>query len=143
MKRLFIFILSYIAFFIAIHAIKPYRITKKDYLTTSINPKYECRVTVDSVVFTNEYTRIYGQLYGKPHTSCKIEDITINAGKNNYQAYDVEGFDLKRWFQWEDSGIIPIELDFSPMKAIDNFTLTFNSSRQIMTWNVTNKNIRK
>lgn len=142
MKRLFIFILFCISIS-AVHAIKPYRITKKNYLTSSVNLKYECRVAVDSVVFTDEYTRLYGKLYGKPHTSCKIEDITICVEKTNYQASDVEGFDLKRWFQWEDSGIIPIEIDFSPMKATDNFTLTFSSSRQIMTWSVTNKNKRK
>ncbi|MDE7411511.1 MAG: hypothetical protein K2M94_05665 [Paramuribaculum sp.] len=109
----------------------------------ALNVTNGCNLSIDSVLFTDEFTRVIGKLYGKPHTSAKINDIIISIDGTVCSATDIEGFDFQRWFQWEDSGIIPIEIDFEPLKASSSFVLTLEFPSQSMTWSINCKQDKK
>lgn len=73
-------------------------------------------VKVDSVSLRSDLTRVYGKLIGAPHTSDRIDNAIIETGKKRYKATDIDGVDFRRYFQWEDEGLILVEIDFPPMK---------------------------
>lgn len=56
--------------------------------------------------------RIGGNLTGTPHTSQRIDSITIIHNDAPLKAVDIDGVDFERYFQWEDDGKIYIEIDF-------------------------------
>lgn len=73
---------------------------------------------VDSIDFRKELTRVYGKIKGRPHTANRIDNMTLT-GKMSPEGtswIDVEGVDMNRWFQWEDSGEIGLEIDFGPCR---------------------------
>ncbi len=69
-------------------------------------------LVVDSIDYRKEVTRIYGRLTGRPHTSDRIDHVTLDG----IGCSDIDGVDFNRYFQWEDDGQIPVELDFPPCK---------------------------
>lgn len=71
-------------------------------------------LVVDSIDFRKGLTRVYGKLKGKPHTSDRIDKITLKGSINpkGCEMTDIDGIDAKRWYQWEDSGEIAVEIDF-------------------------------
>ena len=56
--------------------------------------------------------RISGNLVGVPHTSCRIDSIAVSGRHAVTAANDIDGVDFQRYFQWEDDGTIPLEIDF-------------------------------
>lgn len=76
-------------------------------------------MTVDSIDFRTDLTRVYGKLVGRPHTSHRVDDATLLSGKSSFKADDIDGVDFKRYFQWEDEGEILIEIDFPKMKRFN------------------------
>lgn len=79
---------------------------------------------ITSVDYRDDLTRIKGTLVGRPHTSNRIDElILITPTGKQYNATDIEGVDMKRYFQWEDNGNIDIEIDFAPMKKLNRFTV--------------------
>lgn len=72
---------------------------------------------VDSIEFRHDLTRVYGSLIGRPHTSNRIDKLTLKAGSAIREWTDVDGIDAGRWFQWEDDGRIAVEIDFPPIKS--------------------------
>ncbi|MDE6198297.1 MAG: hypothetical protein K2L55_06820 [Muribaculaceae bacterium] len=56
--------------------------------------------------------RICGNLSGRPHTSLRIDSISIIPDVIPVKAVDIDGVDFERYFQWEDDGTIYIEIDF-------------------------------
>lgn len=80
--------------------------------------------TADSIMFRNDVTRLYGKLKGMPHTSSRIDSLTMTlSGGNKTASTDIDGVDMRRWFQWEDDGLIPVEIDFPPMKRQPSATI--------------------
>lgn len=61
--------------------------------------------------------RIKGKLVGKPHTSDRIDCATLTVNGHTYTATDIDGVDFERYFQWEDDGVIPLEIDFQLPKG--------------------------
>ncbi len=57
--------------------------------------------------------RVKGTLIGDPHTSHRINAARLLAGNQSYVAIDIDGIDFERYFQWEDEGTIPLEIDFA------------------------------
>ena len=82
-------------------------------------------VSVDSIDFRKDLTRVYGKLVGRPHTSNRVDAATLLAGKSSVTADDIDGVDFKRYFQWEDEGEIIVEIDFPAMKR-------FNAARLVL-----------
>ena len=57
-------------------------------------------------------TRVCGHLDGRPHTSGRIDGVTLQLPELRLDANDIDGVDFERYFQWEDNGEIYIEIDF-------------------------------
>ncbi len=120
MKRLIIsiFFLS-LAAFIAINA--------KVVRNYSSHSDGKLTFTVDSIDYRQNLTRIYGHLLGKPHTSNRIDGVIITGTSVSYTSSDIDGIDFRRYFQWEDDGSIPVELDFPVMKRLESARLIFET----------------
>ena len=73
--------------------------------------------------------RIKGKLVGRPHTSDRIDGASLTINGRKYAATDIDGVDFERYFQWEDDGVIPIEIDFELPKG----KLPKVSSKSILT----------
>ncbi len=86
----------------------------------------------DSIDFRADLTRVYGKLVGSPHTSNRIDAVQLRASKAI--ADDIDGVDMKRWFQWEDDGIIPVEIDFPAMKFRSSVEMEVITPRGTSTW---------
>lgn len=80
-------------------------------------------VTVDSVDFRTDLTRVYCHVNGRPHTAQRIDKVLLEAPGVSAVANDIDGVDFERYFQWEDEGVINLELDFAPMPKVDQLTL--------------------
>ncbi len=61
--------------------------------------------------------RVKGNLVGRPHTSNRIDSATLTVNGTVYQAVDIDGIDFERYFQWDDDGLIPLEIDFKIPKG--------------------------
>lgn len=94
-----------------------------------VDPGQHITVTVDSIDYRDDLTRVYGKLIGTPHTSQRIDAVTIRTSDKSYDADDIDGVDFMRWFQWEDEGIIPIEIDFAPMSPLNRANLVIVTAR--------------
>lgn len=81
-------------------------------------------LTVDSVDYRADLTRLYGKLSGRPHTSQRLDGAAMDGAA----ATDIDGIDFKRYFQWEDDGVIAVEIDFpAPKQVPAHFTVTLNT----------------
>lgn len=96
------------------------------------SPKF----TMDSIVLTDVYARIYGKLSGHPHTSCRIDEIELKGcSTESTVSNDIDGIDYRRWFQWEDDGTIPLEIDFPPSVILsDTFIIEAKTPRGMVQW---------
>ncbi len=65
-------------------------------------------LVANRMAYRSALTRLYGRRVGRPHTSCRVDAVSLRAGKGVYTATDINGVDFKRWFQWEDDGEIPV-----------------------------------
>lgn len=95
---------------------------------------------VESVDYRPDLTRIYGKLKGKPHTSERIDELILILPSGKQHALtDIDGVDLKRWFQWEDNGLIDVEIDFPVIKECNKFTLKSSGPKGISQTQITKK----
>lgn len=94
----------------------------------------------DSVDFRPDLTRVYGRLSGRPHTSNRIDFIYVRpASGTQAESTDIDGVDMKRWFQWEDDGIIPVEIDFPAMSPQSGMVITVEGPRGESVWKLSNR----
>lgn len=84
---------------------------------------------VDSIDFRKDLTRVYGKVIGRPHTSHRIDGVTLNINNQSLMSDDIDGVDFKRYFQWEDDGFILLEIDFPATRPPRNLNLNFNTVR--------------
>ncbi len=82
---------------------------------------------VDSIDYRSDLTRVYGKLFGRPHTSNRIDGVTIMTTGTTSTSNDIDGVDFHRYFQWEEEGSIPVELDFPAMKDSQGIQLIFDT----------------
>lgn len=95
---------------------------------------------VESVDYRPDLTRVSGKLKGMPHTSERIDSLVlITPSGRQYRMTDIDGVDLKRWFQWEDDGLIDVEIDFPVIKEINSFTLQSSGPKGISRTKITKK----
>lgn len=86
-------------------------------------------VVVDSVDYRSDLTRVYGRLIGRPHTSGRVDGAAFLSGKISHAATDIDGVDFQRYFQWEDDGVIPVEIDFPACKPVRTARLVLTTPR--------------
>lgn len=95
---------------------------------------------VDSVMFRDDVTRVYGKITGPHNTSARIDRIVLTHGKERYVSNDIDGFDYERAFQWEEDGSIPVEIDFAPIKSRPEiFVISAETPRGTCLWSVAKK----
>lgn len=97
----------------------------------STNSDPTLQVTVDSIDFRKDLTRVYCKFIGRPHTSHRVDASQIVSQGRSYNATDIDGVDFRRYFQWEDDGMINIEIDFPPMKESQYFHIIFQTVRGV------------
>ncbi len=123
-KRNYIFLLA--AFTLLIVAVAANARTERNYRCSAAK---HLAIKVDSISFRDDVTRIYGHLTGRPHTSQRVDEAVLHVGAASFHAQDIDGVDFKRWFQWEEDGSIPVELDFRPMKPFKAAAIEFQTPR--------------
>lgn len=96
-------------------------------------------VVVDSVDYRTDLTRVYGKLVGRPHTSGRVDGATFLSGKISRTATDIDGIDFNRYFQWEDDGVIPVEIDFPAISPVRTARLVLTTSRGESVTNIKRK----
>jgi hypothetical protein len=89
----------------------------------------EMNVIPDKVTPTDNGIRISVCLVGIPTTSQHIDAVDLNVGTKVIKATDVDGIEFEKNFQFEDTGVQVIELDF-PFKGQlpKTATLTFHTA---------------
>jgi len=90
-------------------------------------------LSVDSIDYRSDLTRVYGKLIGKPHTSQRVDSISMTVAGTRYSASDIDGVDFRRWFQWEETGNIAVEIDFEAMTPIGRGELNVATARGVDT----------
>ena len=85
------------------------------------------QASVISIDNTNRdgVTRIGICLIGIPHTSCRIDSIKLIKRNGVYMASDIDGIDFGRYFQWEDDGMVEIEVDFPRQNVMPEDSVEF------------------
>lgn len=112
----------------------------KDYVSASDNT---LSFQVDSIDYRSDLTRIYGKLIGKPHTSNRIDGVTFTGIGSAVTATDIDGVDFQRYFQWEDDGQIPVEIDFPVLKTADEVQILFMTVHGPTTTTVKKKSLHR
>lgn len=72
----------------------------------------EINIIPDKTIKTDNGVRISLCLVGIPHTSQRIDGVDLIIGQKLVKAVDIDGIDFERYFQFEDSGVQTIEVDF-------------------------------
>lgn len=72
----------------------------------------EFNVIPDKVIKTDNGIRISTCLVGIPSTAQRIDSVDLKVNGKTIAATDVDGIDFERAFQFEDTGVIVLELDF-------------------------------
>lgn len=89
----------------------------------------EFNVIPDKVTPTDEGIRISVCLVGIPSTAQRIDGVDLTVGKKVIKATDIDGVDFERSFQFEETGVMVIELDFPfSGKLPKTATLTFHTA---------------
>lgn len=101
---------------------------EKNYKNTAAD---HVNLIIDSIDFREDLTRLYGRIIGVPHTSQKINRMEMKVGSSVFNAEDIDGVDFERWFQWEDDGVISIEVDFKAMQPVKSGTLIIETARGV------------
>ncbi len=83
---------------------------------------------VDSIDYRSDLTRVYGKLTGRPHTSNRIDLVQLIGTGSSATSTDIDGVDFRRYFQWEDDGVIPVEIDFPAVKESQGVQLLFTTA---------------
>lgn len=89
-------------------------------------------VAVDSVMFRDDVTRVYCRVLGRPHTSHRIDGASLIVNGTELNGTDIDGVDFERYFQWEDDGNIPLEIDFAPTRKSNKVQVKLNTIRGVV-----------
>jgi len=78
------------------------------------NQQFDAGINIipDKVAQTDNGIRITLCIIGIPHTSQRIDGIDLVSGTQTVKATDIDGVDFERYFQFEDKGVLVIEVDF-------------------------------
>ncbi len=89
-------------------------------------PRHFMKVVVDRIDNSNSdhVSRVSCTLVGVPHTSSRVDSVTAVIKGRVVKATDIDGIDFGRYFQWEDEGAVPVDVDiqhtrvFSPNDSV-------------------------
>lgn len=93
----------------------------------------DMNIIPDKVAKTDSGIRISLCLIGIPHTSQRVDSVDLKVGKKIVPANDIDGVDFKRYFQFEDEGVVTIEVDFPFTGTLPkDATLKFHTPKGII-----------
>lgn len=78
------------------------------------------KVMVENVDNDNSdgVTRVRCVLLSTPHTSSRIDSVELRRPRHApFKGLDIDGVDFGRYFQWEDEGVIAVEVDFARQRT--------------------------
>ena len=89
-------------------------------------PRHFMKIVVDRIDNNNSdhVSRVSCTVIGVPHTSSRVDSVTAVIKGRVYRSTDIDGIDFGRYFQWEEEGAIPVDVDivhtriFSPNDSI-------------------------
>ena len=97
----------------------------------------------DSIDYRSDLTRVYGKLIGRPHTSNRIDGVSLTCLGSAVTSTDIDGVDFQRYFQWEDNGQIPVEIDFPALKDTSEIQILFMTVHGPSTTTVKKKSLHR
>ena len=82
-------------------------------------PRHYMKVTVEKVDNANSdgVSRVSCSLIGVPHTSSRVDSVTAVIGGRTIKATDIDGVDFMRYFQWEDEGVVTVDVDLAKTRS--------------------------
>lgn len=83
---------------------------------------------VDSIDYRADLTRVYGKVKGRPHTSNRIDEVKMVGSGGAAVSTDIDGVDFRRYFQWEEDGQIPLEIDFPACRQASEMQFLFTTA---------------
>ena len=95
----------------------------------SLSDGQHLTLVIDSIDYRADLTRMYGKFVGRPHIFFFFLSITLHNGSRSYAATDIDGVVFDRWFQWEEDGVIAVEIDFDKMPEIKTGRLVIVTPR--------------
>lgn len=138
MSRLSILVVSLVMTFFAIDA----KVLKGYQTVVAPGSPNDISLTIDSIDFRGDLTRVYGHIDSRPNTSACINSFVLNADKTPFRATDIDGFDFERRFQWEETGVLPVEIDFPVIKGVRTnakLNIVAETNRGPYSWNITRR----
>ncbi|MCM1333236.1 MAG: hypothetical protein NC248_11590 [Bacteroides sp.] len=129
-RRGFIFVFAILFLIIAV-SVANARV-ERNYKNTAAE---HINLVIDSIDFRSDLTRVYARMIGMPHTSQKIERVEMRVPAGRFEATDIDGVDFKRWFQWEEDGVVAVEIDFKAMEPVKSGSLIVETARGVDTSN--------
>lgn len=92
-------------------------------------------VEVDSVDFRPDLTRVYGRFIGTPHVGINVKQVVLTTDTGRHLvATDTDGFDLNKYFQFEETPAFDVEMDFEPTTPAGDITLMFITANGIISY---------
>lgn len=88
-------------------------VAKSQFVKPSEAPKHELKIEIDSIQCRQDLSRVYCKAIGRPNTSNRIDAVSLN-GK--IAAKDIDPIYFRQAFQWEEDGVIALEIDFPALK---------------------------
>ncbi|MDE6033025.1 MAG: hypothetical protein K2G15_03560 [Muribaculaceae bacterium] len=86
---------------------------------------HQMSIHIDSIMCREDVSRVYCKALGRPHTSNRIDGVMLD-GK--IAATDIDPIYFERAFQFEDEGVILLEVDFPALKSKPaSFSLDFKT----------------
>lgn len=84
--------------------------------------KHFMQVRIEKVDNNNSdgVSRISCALVGIPHTSSRVDSVIAVVKGVKYKSTDIDGVDYGRYFQWEEDGVIPVDVDVKSIKRFTN-----------------------
>lgn len=76
-------------------------------------PRHFMKIEVDRIDNNNSdhVSRVSCTIIGVPHTSSRVDSVTAVIKGRVYKSTDIDGIDFGRYFQWEEEGAIPVDVD--------------------------------
>ena len=92
-------------------------------------------VRVDSIDFRDDLTRLYGRFTGTPHVAIKVMEAVLTTDSEcRLAATDSDGFELDRYFQFEEIPSFNIELDFAATRPAQVIDLTLITAKGVLSY---------
>lgn len=93
-------------------------------------------LVIDSIDYRPDLTRVYCHINGTPNTAQRIDAVTLTNATRALAATDIDGVEMKHYFQFEEDGTLALEIDFAPTSVIRRGSISFVTPLGTYTYNI-------